>query len=446
MHRVAVIGSGIAGLGAAWRLATSAPEVRVTLLEAGAHFGGHANTVDLALDGVVAGVDTGFLVFNRRTYPELTRLFAALRVDCAPADMGFSVQVPRADGSPGLEWSGSSLGALFAQYGNLARPRFWRMLADIERFNRLSTALALDGGADPAQTIGDFLARYRFGDAFRDDYLLPMLGSIWSCSTRWMLRFPAATMIRFCHNHGLLQIQDRPAWMTVRGGSRRYVERIVAAIPDARRRVPVRGVRRVPAGVEIVLPKGTERFDAAVLACHSDQALALLGNQASAAERGVLGAIGYQSNRAVLHTDRAVLPSRRNAWAAWNYERAPDPDGEGQRVCIHYLLNRLQPLPWARPVIVSLNPARAIDPSQVRAEFSYEHPVFDHAAIVAQQDVAALQGLRRTWYCGAWCGYGFHEDGLRAGLRVADGIVAWLRGGTPATTPAGTPAPEEAAA
>jgi predicted NAD/FAD-binding protein len=430
MHRIAVIGSGIAGLAAASRLAGAPGGPAVTLLEAGGHFGGHANTVDLTLDGVTQGVDTGFLVFNHRTYPLLTRLFDELQVPTAAAEMSFSVQVPQADGGPGLEWSGSSLGGVFAQRGNLLRPRFLKMLAEI---NRLATRIAKEGDeARLRSSIKGFLDDHGFGTAFRQDYLLPMMGCIWSSPTDQMLRFPVATLIRFCHNHGLIQVTGRPQWHTVRGGSRQYVRRMVAALlkdgrHEARLNAPVLGLRRVPHGVLLQSAHGTERFDAVVLACHSDQALRLLGSDATPQERNVLGAIRYQPNQAVLHTDAGVLPRRRAAWAAWNYERAADPGRDQAGVCLHYLLNRLQPLPWQQPVMVSLNPVRPIDDSRVHARIAYSHPVFDLAAIEAQGRVGSLQGQRRTWFCGAWCGYGFHEDGLRSGLDAADGLLQGLR-------------------
>jgi predicted NAD/FAD-binding protein len=426
MQRIAVIGSGISGLAAARRLTLAPGAHQVTLFEAGAHFGGHANTVELCLDGVSHGVDTGFLVYNERTYPLLTQLFAELGVEVADADMSFSVQLPRADG-PGLEWSGSSLRTVFAQKRNLLRPRFLRMLREILRFNQLTTAMAAgELGLQEQGSVADFLARHGFGDAFRDDYLLPMIGCIWSCPTEQMLAFPMATLIRFCHNHGLIQVTDRPQWRTVRGGSRQYVRRILAGLADARLNTPVLGLKRLPGQVLVRTASGTESFDAIVLACHSDQALALLGEQASADERAVLGAIRYQPNVAVLHTDANVLPTRRLAWAAWNYERAADSRREQAQVCLHYLLNRLQPLPWTQPVVVSLNPVRPIDESRAHQRIEYAHPVFDLAALQAQGRVGELQGQDRTWYCGAWCGYGFHEDGLRSGLAAADGVLAAL--------------------
>jgi uncharacterized protein len=415
MRRVAIVGSGISGLAVAHSLAG---EARVTLFEAGGHFGGHTNTVDLTLDGVTHGVDTGFLVFNERTYPRLIRLFDELGVATSPSDMSFSVQVP----DLGLEWSGSDLNTVFAQRRNLARPGFWRMLADILRFNRLATGLAVQG-ADAAlqQPIADFLREHRFSDAFRDWYFLPMIGCIWSCPTDQMLRFPVATMIRFCHNHGLLQVADRPRWFTVTGGARHYVHKMLTHIPDARLRTPVRSVRRAAHGVTVSTDHGQEHFDDVVLACHSDQSLALLAD-ADDDERAVLGAVRYHPNRAVLHTDTSVLPRRPLAWAAWNYERATDTPREQAAVCLHYLLNRLQPLPFRQPVVVSLNPVREPDPRHVHQEIQYAHPVFDQAAIAAQAKVPALQGRRHTWYCGAWTRYGFHEDGLMSGEAVAAGL------------------------
>lgn len=400
--------------------------MQVSLFEAGDHFGGHANTVELTLDGTSHGVDTGFLVFNHRTYPQLTRLFDDLGIDTAPADMSFSVQVPSARG-PGnaLEWSGTSLNTVFAQRRNLLRVGFWRMLADIVRFNRLCTGIAKrQAESELRQPLETFLNEHRFSEAFRRDYLLPMLGCIWSCPTEQMLRFPVATMIRFCHNHGLIQVTNRPQWYTVRGGSRNYVRRLLERIADQRLRCPVQGIKRLEHGVLLQTPTGTEAFDAVVLACHSDQALALLGQEASRQEREVLGAIRYQDNTAVLHTDTAVLPQQRAAWAAWNHERSAGQQGDQARVCLHYLINMLQPLPWRQPVIVSLNPNRPIDDRLVHRRIEYAHPVFDMAAIDAQARAPDLQGQRRTWFCGAWLGNGFHEDGWCSGSEAAESLLA----------------------
>ena len=423
--KVAIVGSGISGLVAAHRLRTHA---QVSLFEAGDYFGGHTHTVDITLPTAqgpqTCGVDTGFLVYNERTYPGLIALFAELGVPTTASDMSFSVQVPPQTGQRAIEWSGSNLATVFAQKRNLASPRFLGMLTDLLRFNKLCTRLALEGrDAEMSQPLADFLDQHRFGQAFRDWYFLPMLGCIWSCPTDQMLQFPVATMIRFCHNHGLLQVSNRPQWYTVAGGARQYVEKIVATLNDARLNTPVRRIERDAAGVTVFTDQGSERFDQLVLATHSDQALSLLA-QPTRVETEVLGAIRYQPNRAVLHTDTSVLPQRESAWAAWNYERAAQHEQESARVCLHYLLNRLQPLPFTQPVVESLNPVRPIDPGKVLAEFEYSHPVFDLAAIRAQSRVHELQGMHHTWYCGAWTAYGFHEDGLQSGESAAQSLLA----------------------
>ena len=421
-QRIAIIGSGIAGLAAAHSLRGLAD---ITLFEAGDYFGGHTHTVDVTLPGshrhtlVTHGVDTGFLVFNERTYPQLISLLAELGVETAKSDMSFSVKVPDAMNGAGLEWSGSSLNSVFAQRGNIVNVKFLRMLADIVRFNRITTQLALTGAEGAMmQPLEDFLRAESFSDEFRDWYFLPMMGCIWSCPTDQMLQFPVATMIRFCHNHGLIQITNRPQWWTVKGGARHYVEKIVAQIADKRLNSPVKTITRDAAGVSITTDCGTDRFDKVIVATHSDQALNML-HAPSEAEQAVLSAIRYQPNCAVLHTDTTVLPTRELAWAAWNYERSAAQGSESANVCLHYLLNLLQPLPFKAPVVVSLNPVRPIAPHHILGEFDYAHPVFDLAAIRAQQDLPALQGQQHTYFCGAWAGYGFHEDGLKSGLNAA---------------------------
>ena len=426
--KVAIVGSGISGLAAAHRLSGNAA---ITLFEADARFGGHAHTVDISLPGangdIRHGVDTGFLVFNERTYPGLIQLFAELGVETVKSDMSFSVQVGQAKRERQLEWSGSSLNTVFAQRSNLLRPRFLGMLSDLLRFNALTARIAASGTEGALeQPLAEFLREHRFGDAFRDWYFLPMMACIWSCPTEQMLQFPVATMIRFCHNHGLNQISQRPQWWTVRGGSRTYVDKIVAGIGDRRSRTPVRWIAPDADGVALGHDGGVEHFDRVIVATHSDQALALLRSPTTT-QRKVLGAIRYQANRAVLHTDSSVLPGRRAAWAAWNYQRAAPSDtgnGAGPQVCLHYLINRLQPLPWAQPVVVSLNPLRDIAPRQVMGDFAYAHPVFDLAAISAQRELAKLHGESGIYFCGAWTGYGFHEDGLQSGEAVARQIMA----------------------
>ena len=432
--RVAVVGSGIAGLAVAHELNRNAG---VTLFEAADYFGGHTHTVDITLPSagrdVSFGVDTGFLVFNERTYPKLIALFSDLQVETAKSEMSFSVQVSLDKGRRKLEWSGSSLNTVFAQRRNLLSPAFLGMLRDLARFNALTTHIAESGTeASLQQPLAEFLVEHRFSDAFCNWYFLPMMGCIWSCPTAQMLQFPVATMIRFCHNHGLIQVTNRPQWHTVKGGAKHYVDKIVANIADKRLRTPVRSIKRLNSqdggGVELATDQGCEYFDQVVIATHSDQALALL-QDASPAERRILGAIRYQNNHAVLHTDTSVLPAKKAAWAAWNYESA----GLGsrgahadQQVCLHYLINLLQPLPWAQPVVVSLNPLREIPRSQIMGEYNYAHPVFDLGAIRAQSDMAQLQGKFGTYFCGAWMGYGFHEDGLKAGQGVARQIVAGI--------------------
>ena len=423
--KIAIVGSGIAGLAAAHALRDSA---NITLFEAGSYFGGHTHTVDISLPtpkgAVTHGIDTGFLVFNERTYPHLIQLFADLGVETARSDMSFSVQVPKKNGA--LEWSGSNLGTVFAQRSNLFNPRFWRMLRDLIRFNKLATQIA-ESGAEMQlmQPLEEFLQTNRFSTEFRDWYLLPMLGCIWSCPTSQMLQFPVATMVRFCHNHGLLQVNDRPQWWTVAGGAKHYVEKIVANIADKRLNTPVHSIARDSRGVHIVSNAGSERFDKVIIATHSDQALAML-QQPSLMEQQALSAINYQANTAVLHTDASVLPQRKAAWAAWNYERVQlDPSQpDHANVCLHYLINKLQPIPFEQPVVVSLNPTKPIAPEHVLGTFDYAHPVFDMAAINAQADIPALQGQQNTYFCGAWTGYGFHEDGLKSGLAAAEQLLA----------------------
>ena len=421
--KIAVIGSGISGLSAAWQLSRDGHDV--SLYEAGHYFGGHTNTVDVDIDGQQFGVDTGFLVFNHRTYPNLVRLFEQLNVHTSASDMSFAVKMPMSS-SPGarsLEWAGSNLDTVFAQRRNLLSPRFWRMLRDIMRFNRQTTEMALTAGAMDEIPLGEFLDANYYSAEFRDWYLLPMAGCIWSCPTEQMLAFPLATFVRFCHNHGLIQVSNRPQWHTVTGGARHYVQKMLEAISQSYLNTAVTSVRRVPVGASfqarVESVRGVQLYDHVVLATHSDQALRLL-QDASDTERAMLAAVGYQPNQAILHTDASCLPERRKAWSAWNYESTGTDES---RVCVHYLLNKLQPLPVKTPIIVSLNPIHPPDPAKVLARFDYAHPVFDGPAINAQRQLLSMQGDRNTWFAGAWTGYGFHEDGLKSGLSVAAAIA-----------------------
>jgi len=413
--RIAIVGSGISGLGAAWLLHQQGHAV--TVFESAQRLGGHTATVDVTVDGATFPVDTGFLVFNDRTYPRLNALFAQLGVTSVDSEMSFSCRVDRA----GMEWSGTDLRAVFAQPRNALRPAFWGMLRDLLRFNRTASAMYLQG-AVPAVPLGQYLKSAGYGASFRDWYLLPMAAAIWSAPRRDILDFPLPVFLRFCHNHGLLQITDRPQWKTVTGGARTYVEKIAAQLPDVRVASPVLRVVRQASGVMIDSPAmAREKFDHVVLACHSDQALALLGDP-SAEEARLLAAVRYQPNRVVLHTDAALLPQSRRAWSAWNYLAVNDPHGQ-RPVAVSYLINKLQPLPCRTPVIVTLNPPFEPGRASVLGEFEYAHPLLDGAAHAAQAGIAARQGQRNTWFAGAWLGHGFHEDGLASAHAVADGIA-----------------------
>lgn len=411
--KIAVVGGGISGLACAWLLA---PRHRVTLFEANRYLGGHTNTVDVTAEGTTHPVDTGFLVFNDRTYPNLVRLFERLGVRSAPSDMSFSVRI----GAGELEWAGSNLATVFAQPRNLVSPSFLRMLRDLVRFNRQTTLLAA-AGTPVRGTLGEFLDEGGYGKELRQLYLHPMAACIWSTPSARLNRFPLQTFVTFCHNHGLLAVSNRPQWRTVVGGGREYVRKLAAGLDDVRLGSPVRRVRRDAHGVQVATDAGAERFDQVVMASHTDQTLSMLEHP-SAEERQVLGAIPYQPNRAVLHTDAKLLPHRRRAWSAWNFF-SPRRELTEEPVSLSYLINRLQPLPFERPVVVTMNPqpeARfAPDPRTVIAEFDYHHPVFLEGSDEAKRGVEALQGVRRTWFAGAWTRYGFHEDGLLSAIAVA---------------------------
>ncbi|OAJ61480.1 NAD/FAD-binding protein [Paraburkholderia ginsengiterrae] len=412
-QRVAVIGAGIAGLASAYLLGR---RHRVTLFEAADYLGGHTHTVDVELDGARCPVDTGFLVFNDRTYPNLVALFGELGVHAHATDMSFSVSV---DGGR-LEWAGTNLNTVFAQRRNLFSPTFLGMLRDIVRFNA-SAELHLEAARQQRLSVGELLVAGGYGAPFQRHYLLPMAAAIWSSAANDILRFPAATFLRFCLNHALLQVNRRPQWKTVAGGARQYVERMAATLPDIRVGTPVRAVRRDGAGAGVTVSTdaaGAERFDAVVLACHAPTSLRLLAD-AAPEERDVLGAVRYQRNVALLHTDTGLLPRRRRVWSAWNYLSRRHDEDDARAVCVSYLLNQLQPLPFRTPVVVTLNPPDEPAPHTQLGRYEYEHPLLDLAAIDAQQRLPHLQGQRRTWFAGAWTGYGFHEDGLKSALRIA---------------------------
>ena len=445
--RIAIVGAGISGLGCAYALRQH-PDIELTIYEGGDHIGGHSNTVDFTCDiageQITHGVDTGFLVFNRKTYPRLVRLFEEIQAPVAPSEMSFSVSIDATEkklAHPKIEWAGNDINSFFGQRSNLLSPSFWRMAYDILRFNRLATKLAqqqITAGhyAEPDETIVNFLDRNRFSQSFRENYFLPMIGAIWSCSVEQMLEFPIQTMIRFCHNHGLLQIQNRPQWLTIKGGSREYVKRIVSALEKGRVTIKRESVSRVNASqdgssqVEVMSPSGSAWFDEVVMACHSDQALDLVHGIDQQA-RNILASIPYQKNRAILHTDIRFLPEERRCWAAWNYTaKSGIAPSSKQHVSVNYLINRLQPLPEKlqnTQIIVSLNPSIEPDSELIHQEIHYSHPVFDMSAIQAQKELPLIQGTSSIWYCGAWTGFGFHEDGLRSGELVAEALIESIR-------------------
>jgi predicted NAD/FAD-binding protein len=400
---IAIIGSGISGLSAAWLLSQ---RHRVTLFEADSRIGGHSHTVEV--EGTP--VDTGFIVYNERTYPNLTALFAHLDVPTKTTEMTFAVSLDRGR----LEYSGTDIGGLLAQRRNLVRPRFWSMMYDLLRFYR-QAALDLPHLGD--ESLHNYLDRGRYGTAFREDHLYPMAAAIWSTPAGEIPSYPAAAFIRFCQNHALLEPGTRPTWHTVDGGSREYVSRLTRVFADRIvRETPVRAVRRVAGKVDILMDGGSQRFDHVVIATHADQALKLLADPDDAEHR-LLGAFGYRPNVAVLHSDASLMPRRRRVWSSWNYAAI---ETGATDLSVTYWMNRLQGLPDDKPLFVTLNPLQSPHPTKIIRSDLYDHPVFDGAAMRAQKDLWSLQGVRNTWYCGAYFGAGFHEDGLQAGLAVAE--------------------------
>ena len=414
--RIAIVGSGISGLTAARRLCT---EHEVTVFEANDYIGGHTNTIDVELEGRRWAVDTGFIVFNDWTYPNFIALMNEIGVDSQPSDMGFAVRCERT----GVEYCGSSISQLFTQRRNAVSPAFWRMIRDILRFNRESPQL-LEGREDTL-ALGAYLARERYSARFIEHYIVPMGAAIWSTDPQTMLSFPARYFVEFFANHGLLSVNDRPQWRVIKGGSRSYIAPLVAPFADRiRLNAAVTRVHRNDFGVELVLRDGHRaQFDAVVFACHSDQALAMLA-MPSDAEREVLGAIPYQPNLAVLHTDERLLPRRRKAWAAWNYHI---PAERADTVSVTYNMNILQGLDATTQFLVTLNPTMEIAPDKIIRKIVYQHPVYTPEGVAAQRRRAELMGHNRSFYCGAWWSYGFHEDGVKSGLVAAAAVQAWSR-------------------
>ncbi|RUT32570.1 FAD-dependent oxidoreductase [Arsenicitalea aurantiaca] len=409
---IAIIGSGISGLSAAWLLSRSH---KVTLFEKAGRLGGHSNTVLARTAEGSVPVDTGFIVYNEKNYPNLTAFFDHLGVETQRSSMSFSVSV--AEGR--MEYSGEHLNGLFGQRRNIVRMKHWQLVSDILRFFRSAEQQA---EAMPAEmSIGEFLEHFNYSRVFIEDHILPVSSAIWSTPARTMLDFPARTFVRFFANHGLLQINDRPKWRTVTGGSRNYVNRILSERRfGTRAGCHIVSIVRHAEGVEIFHSDGQrEHFDQVVLACHADQALALLGDP-SEAEGEILSAFRFTPNRAVLHTDQRFMPRRKRLWSSWNYLRAGEP--EKNDLSLTYWMNRLQKLPTSTNIFVTLNPTREFAEGTVQQDIAYEHPLFDAGAVAAQSRLWQVQGTQNTWFAGAWMGYGFHEDGLQAGLEIAERI------------------------
>lgn len=414
-RRIAVIGSGISGAAAAWLLRDTCS---VSLFEQDSRFGGHTHTVSVDEGAHPVSIDTGFMVFNRANYPLLSALFDHLDIATHPTDMSFAASF---DGGR-LEYAGTDLNGLFGQRRNLVRMDFWRLLKDILRFNRVASR-ALDAPPAAGESLATFLDRHAFGGEFRERYLYPMAAAIWSSPSALIARFPAVSFLRFFANHGLIRLADRPQWLTVDGGSRAYLDRLIGDLGDrAHADAAVVRVERSNRGATLVFADGERAdFDDVVFACHSDQALALLA-QPTPDERRIVGAIPYQANRVLLHTDATLMPRQRRVWSSWNYlregARADDP------VSVTYWMNSLQRLATQRDYFVSLNPTREPAADKVVGEYHYDHPVFDAGALSAQQQLHSIQGHQRTWFAGAWTGYGFHEDGMRSAVEVATALGA----------------------
>lgn len=417
--KIAVIGSGISGLSSAWLLQD---KYEVTLFEKNDYFGGHSNTASIKYDGEEIDVDTGFIVFNFKTYPNLKAFFELLKVEIDKSDMSFGIK----DFDCGLEYSGNNLFSLFAQKRNLFNPKFYRMLKDIVRFNKSAISLIENGADIEGKTLADFIDELKLGEYFKNYYLFPMAGAIWSCPLELIKNYPAKTFLQFFYNHGLLTVINQPQWYTVRGGSKQYVKKIISALSNVKMNCNIVSSKQV--GDKIVLSddKGQNyEFDHVIFASHTNQTYNIIADKTDD-EEAILSQIKYSKNVAVLHKDKNQMPKNKKAWASWVYLSKKKEN----KVSLSYWMNNLQNIDAKKELFVTLNPIEKIAPEDIFASYNYEHPIFDEAAIKAQENLDKIQGKRNIWFCGAWTKYGFHEDGLNSAILVAKklGVQApWIK-------------------
>lgn len=405
--KIAVIGSGIAGLGFSYIAQRN--DLNVTLFEKNDYFGGHSNTIDLEMGNKKIAVDTGFLVHNRLTYPNLIQLFEQLEIPIVDSEMTLSIKVEGED----FEWGGSNLFTVFGQKRNLLNINFYRFLLEILRFNKHSVDYLEWAKDDHRRTLGDLLTTFSYSEKIKEWYLIPMAAAIWSTPANKILNFPAHTFLQFCLNHHLLQVNNRPVWRTIKNGSRIYVNKITSLIKDKRLNSPILEVRKIEKGILIVTKEKEEVFDLVIFASHADETLRLLGGEEKYSR--ILSPFKYEKNTAYVHSDISFLPKRKKLWSAWNYVNSK----KDSAVTVSYLINKLQPLETSEPIIVTLNPHREIDPKKLYRVIEYAHPLFDGKAIDSQKLLKEIQGIDGMYFAGAWTGYGFHEDGLKSAVKVA---------------------------
>ncbi len=404
MKKIAVIGSGISGISAAYYL--NKLKYDVSIFESNEYFGGHTNTQELEINGVKSPVDTGFLVHNDRTYPNLIDFFNELKIETSPSEMSFSVMRK----SDGITWAGSNLLTIFAQYRNLFSLRFHKFLMEVIRFNKFSKEYLSECEGKLELTLEDLLLEKKYSKDFKKWYLLPMGGCIWSCPKNQLLKFPAFTFLKFCLNHGLLQIYNRPKWKTVLNGCNTYVEKVLEEIDKKFLNEPVRELNTQDGKIKLTTDQRTEKYDFCIICTHPPEAIKML-KDSDAQTKDLLYKFKFQENKAVLHLDESVLPDKKIAWSAWNYTSTKSDDGK-DTVSVSYLINKLQPLPYKESIIVSLNPVTKIKDDKIIKTIIYQHPLFSTESIIAQEKMDNIQGSSGIYFSGAWMRYGFHEDGI----------------------------------